>query len=95
MAETEELTFTVSGDEDEATVTLPAALVDALSEGGESDAEVVADISLMAFVQRAHTLAHHAEGEPPAELVDAEERARELFEERFGLSYEEATGHSH
>jgi len=89
-------TFTVEGPEGETeTVTLPDALVDAFAEEGDTDTEVVADVLQMAFTQRAHAIVHHSEGGAPEELADAEERALELFEERFGVSFGEATGHDH
>ncbi|WP_101296674.1 DUF7545 family protein [Halegenticoccus soli] len=94
MVDTE--TYTVedpSGDTD--TFDLPAGLVDVLSEQGESGATVVADVAVLSFVQRAHAIVHHAEGDAPADLREINERAEELFEERFGVSFAEATGHQH
>jgi predicted aspartyl protease len=91
----DDVTFTVDGDGATAELTLPGDLVDALAEGEQDRAEVVADVAQMAFTSRAHMLVHHSEEEVEASVADAEERARELFEERFGVSYAEATGHSH
>lgn len=82
-------------DGDTDTIELPEGLVDVISDGEETPATVVADVVLMAFVQRAHALAHHSHGETDADVAGMNERAEELFEERFGISYAEATGHSH
>jgi len=92
----DDITFTVTGPEgEEEDVTLPVALVDAFAEEGDTDTEVVADVLQMAFTQRAHAIVHHSEGDVPEELEEAEERAAELFEDRFGMTFGEATGHSH
>ncbi|MFC6725081.1 hypothetical protein ACFQE1_12000 [Halobium palmae] len=94
MVDTE--TYTIEGPEgDVEEVELPAGLVDVLAEQGEEPTAVVGEVTLMAFVQRAHAIVHHSEGEVPADLREIEETARELFEERFGVSFAEATGHSH
>ncbi|MFB6136508.1 MAG: hypothetical protein ABEJ04_07085 [Halobacteriaceae archaeon] len=97
MVETE--TFTVTApDGDEADVELPVGLVDMFAdEDQDSRAEVVADIALMAFTSRAHMVAHHSDGEEEfdADVEAIEEATLDLFEERFGMTYGEATGHSH
>jgi hypothetical protein len=90
-------TFTIEdadGNTDE--LTLPAKLVELFAEeDDDSDAQVVADISLMAFTQRAHMLVAHGEEEPSEELKEVEEATMERFEERFGMTFGEATGHQH
>lgn len=94
MVDTE--TYTIEGPEgDVDEVELPAGLVDVLAEQGEEPTAVVGDVTLMAFVQRAHAIVHHSEGEVPEDLREMDEAAQELFEERFGVSFAEATGHSH
>ncbi|MFC3476655.1 DUF7545 family protein [Halobacterium litoreum] len=93
----DETTFTIEdadGNTDE--LTLPSGLVDLFSEeDDESEAQVVADIALMAFSQRAHMLVAHGEGEPSEELKEIEEATLDQFEERFGQTFGEATGHQH
>jgi len=93
----DEATFTIEdpdGDTDE--LTIPAGLVDLFSEeDDDSDAQVVTDIALMAFSQRAHMLVAHGEGEPSEELEAIEEATLDKFEERFGQTFGEATGHQH
>lgn len=76
-------------------IEVPTALLDALSEPNDSLAEVVVDVTLMSFAGRAHALLHHTEGEPSEALKAAEAEMLDRFEERFGVTYEEATGHSH
>jgi hypothetical protein len=94
MVETE--TYTIDGpDGDSAELELPVGLVDALAEQGERPTTVVSEIALLSFVQRSHAIVHHAEGEVPADLREINETAEELFEEQFGMSFAEATGHSH
>ncbi|MFB6137632.1 MAG: hypothetical protein ABEJ42_04745 [Halobacteriaceae archaeon] len=95
MADPTELTFTVEGPEGETdTVTVPASLLDALGQG-ESHVETVASEALVTFVTRAHQLVHHAEDDADADLEAAEEALLDRFEERFGVTYAEATGHQH
>lgn len=75
-------------------VTIPSGLVDLLAEGEQSPSETVGDITLLSFASRAHHLVHHGDG-ADEDLKAQEERILELFEERFGVSYAEATGHHH
>ena len=94
MVDTE--SYTIEGPDGETdTVELPEGLVDVLSEQGETKTEVVADITLLSFVQRAHAVVHHSEGDVPGDLAEINDKAEELFEERFGVSFAEATGHNH
>jgi hypothetical protein len=50
---------------------------------------------MLSFAQQAHALVHHAPEEPDEEVVANEEKTMELFEERFGQTFGEMTGHSH
>jgi hypothetical protein len=89
-------TYTVEApDGSTGDVTLPAGLVDVFSEPDDTPAEVFGDVALMAFVQRAHAVVHHSEGDPGEELQAIEAAALDLFEDRFGVTFAEATGHSH
>lgn len=76
-------------------IDVPRAVVEMLGEADEDTTTVVGDLAMLGVAQQAHALAHHSHGEPDAALEDAEELAMDLFEERFGQSYEEVTGHSH
>ncbi|MFB6105725.1 MAG: hypothetical protein ABEJ70_02000 [Halobacteriaceae archaeon] len=92
----EDSTYTIEAPDGETdTVTLPADLVELFREADDRPVDVVGDVLQLAFTQRAHAVVHHGEGDPDEHLTDVEERALALFEERFGLSYAEATGHHH
>jgi hypothetical protein len=94
MVDTE--TFSVESPDGETTeFELPEGLVDILAEQGESSAEVVADVAFQSFVQQAHSIVHHSDGDVPEDLVRINETAEDLFEERYGQSLSEAMGHSH
>ena len=76
-------------------IDVPSTLLERLSEGDEPAAGITADVALMGFAGRAHALVHHGEGGADPELSAAEEAVLEAFESRFGMTYAEATGHSH
>jgi hypothetical protein len=94
MAET--LTITIADGDEEETLTAPRELLEALAEGDQSPTEVVGDVAMLSLASRAHHMAHHGEGGDLEFDVEAVESATmELFEERFGVTFEQATGHSH
>lgn len=93
MVDTVTVRVEVDGEGDE--IQLPVGLLERLSEPGEAAAEVVADVALLSFAGRAHALIHHTEGEPDEELSAIEADVMDRFEARFGVTYAEATGHSH
>lgn len=74
---------------------VPAALLDLLSEGEEPVATVVSDMAMISLTQRIHGAVHHAQGEPNDEIQAIEEQTMDVFEERFGASFAELTGHDH
>lgn len=91
----EDLVFRIEGPDGGAEeLVLPTALVDALGQGG-TPVETVADIATIEFASQAHHLVHHGGEGADARVEAAEERMLELFEDRFGVSFGEATGHSH
>jgi hypothetical protein len=57
--------------------------------------DVVGDLAMLGLAQQAHGAVHHGHGEASEELERAESTTMELFEERFGESYAEMTGHDH
>lgn len=96
MDESDTETYAIEGPEgDTASVELPAGLVDVLSETDEDPSEVVADVVLVEFAQRAHVITHHSEEDASREMQAINETAEELFEERFGRSLQDALGHEH
>jgi len=94
MVDTE--TYTIEGpDGDVETVELPEGLVDVFAEQGEEPTTVVGDVLVQAFAQQAHVVVHHGQGDAAADLEAINETMEDLFEDRFGVSLEEAMGHSH
>lgn len=89
------VTLHIEGPTDEDDVTLPTKMLDLMREEGESDAEIVGDLALFSCAQRIHATVHHAEGGDTEEFKQIEEETMDLFEERFGASYAELTGHQH
>lgn len=93
VTEAETLQFTIEADGERDTVTIPRGIVDLLTEDGGSAPVVAGDIVLLSCAQRVHAVVHHGEGEVTDELLAIEARTMGLFEERFGATFEEATGH--
>lgn len=93
MTDTVELT--IDGPDGDDSVELPTHLVELLSEGNQSAADVVGDLALFGCAQRIHATVHHSEGEVDEDLAATEEVTMDLFEERFDASYGELTGHQH
>ena len=91
----ETVTLSIDGDAETDEVTLPVGMLDLLREADESDAEVAGDLALFSCAQRIHATVHHAEGGDTERYRAIEERTMALFEERFGASYGELTGHDH
>lgn len=93
--EVETITFSIEAEDgDTETVTVPAGLVDMVAEGGQTPTETLGDVALLSFASRAHHVVHHGEG-TDEELEAQEARVMDLFEERFGVTFGEATGHQH
>ena len=89
------VTFRVEGETADDEVTIPTEMLDMLREDDEPDAEIIGDLALFSCAQRIHATVHHAEGGDTDQYRDIEEATMELFEERFGASYAELTGHQH
>jgi hypothetical protein len=92
---TEDATVTIEAGGEEDAIDIPGGLIDRLAEPDETRADVVGSITLMAFTGRAHALLHHVEEEADEEMEEIEAVMQERFEDRFGMTYAEATGHSH
>ena len=94
MVDTE--TYTIEApDGSTESVDIPAGLVETLAEPGEESTTVISDIVVQALAQHGHALVHHSEGETPADLVEINDAMEEVFEDRFGMSLQDAMGHSH
>jgi hypothetical protein len=88
-------TLTLEATEDSDDLEVPVALVEMLSEDGETVPEVVGDLAMLGLAQQAHSVVHHSQGEISPQMEAAEELTMDLFEERFGRTYAEVTGHGH
>jgi hypothetical protein len=91
----ETVSVTLETDDEMDEIEVPTTLVEMLGEGNESVPTVVGDLAILGLAQQAHGVVHHGQGETPPELEEAEQLMMELFEERFGQTYGEVTGHSH
>ena len=89
------VTLTIEGAETSDELTVPSALLDLLREDTEPNPQVVGDIAMFGLAQRIHGAVAHGQGEPDQEIQDLETLTLELFEERFGASFAELTGHDH
>jgi len=96
MADADVVTVTLeSADGAVDELEVPTRLLDMLAEGDETAPEVVGDIAMFGFAQRIHGAVAHSEGEVDDELAAVEGVTLDLFEERFGRSFAELTGHDH
>lgn len=97
MAASDTVTLTIEapdGTSDE--VTLPGRLLEMLADSDtETAPEVAGDLVLFSCAQRIHATVHHSEGESDRELEAVERTTMDLFEDRFGVGFGEATGHDH
>ena len=91
----ETVTLTIEGDQNEGELTVPSELLELLRENDESDPAVVGDIAMFGLAQRIHSAVHHGQGDTDQRIEDLEELTLDLFEERFGTSFAELTGHDH
>jgi len=95
MDDTEMVTVEIDTEDSSDELTVPAELLDMIRDGEQSDAAVVGDVALLSFASRTHHLVHHGEGEPGDDVLAIEEATMDAFEDRFGMTFEEATGHDH
>jgi hypothetical protein len=91
----ETVTVTLETDEYSDELQVPADAIDVLNESDGGAPTVVADLAMLGIAQQLHTLINHTQEEIGEDVEQAEEQALELFEERFGRSFAEMTGHDH
>lgn len=94
MADTYELTIESSSEHESETIEVPVAAIDALGED-ESPTDMSGDLILLGLAQQMHSRVFHAEEAPQETVKEANERLEELFEERFGQTFQEMAGHQH
>lgn len=91
----EPTTVEIRIDDDHEELLLPEGVFDAFGTDGQPPAEAVGDLLVVSCTQRLHGVVAHSAEEPSKELQRLESAMRERFEERFGASFGEVTGHSH
>lgn len=91
----EEFAVEIEAGEDSDVVTVPEAALDALADEADTPAEVAGDLVMLGLAQQLHTAVHHGGGDLDEAVEEAEAALMDDFEERFGVSYGEMTGHSH
>lgn len=91
----DQYTVTVEAGDSEDEFELPVDAVSLLSEPGDTPANVVGDLAVLSIAQQLHGAVHHSQGEVDEVLEAAENEVLETFEERFGQSFAEMTGHDH
>ena len=91
----ETVTLTIEGEDDTDELTVQSELLYLLRENDETDPAVVGDIAMFGLAQRIHGAVHHGQGEADQGIQDLEQLTLELFEERFGATFGELTGHDH
>ena len=92
---TESVTVTIETADASDEIDVPTALIDFLADGDESAATVVGDVAMLGIAQQAHGAVHHGQGDADQGIQDLEQLTLDLFEERFGASFAELTGHDH
>lgn len=92
MAEDYEIEIAVAEDED--VVTVPADALEAITDDDEP-ARAAGDLIMLGLAQQLHAAVHHDQADLGESIEEAEADLMDDFEERFGVSYGEMTGHSH
>ncbi|MFT4923349.1 MAG: hypothetical protein ACI8XM_002575 [Haloarculaceae archaeon] len=91
----ETVTVRLETDDTSDTLEVPVALIEMLAEADDSVSSVVGDLAMLGLAQQAHGVVHHSQGDVGDDVEAAEALTMDLFEERFGQTYGEMTGHSH
>ncbi|PSP89687.1 hypothetical protein BRC90_05015 [Halobacteriales archaeon QS_4_69_34] len=94
MSEADTLTLTIDAPDTTDELVVPTRLLELVAEDDESAPEVVGDTAMITLANQIHHTVAHAEGTGEG-LEDVEAHTMELFEERFGESFAEMTGHEH
>lgn len=88
--------FTIEGPEETTDeLEIPTAALDAMLEDGGEPVEAIGDFAVMLIAEQLHGVLHHSDGEVDPSLEAAESEIMDTFEDRFGVTFAEMTGHSH
>lgn len=88
-------TVTIRIDDAEDQVELPTELFELFTEDSQSPAGAATDLMVLDYTHRLHAQVHHSDGEVDQQIIDLEADMRDRFEQRFGASFGELTGHQH
>lgn len=91
----EEYAVEIEAGSDSDVVTVPESALEALAEDEDTPAQVAGDLVMLGLAQQLHTAVHHGGGDLDEQIEEAEAELMDDFEERFGVTYGEMTGHSH
>lgn len=86
---------TIRVDDSEDSVELPEELFSLFTEEDQTPASAATDLMVLDYTHRLHAQVHHTEDEPDERIVELEADLRDRFEDRFGASFGELTGHQH
>ncbi|MDY6819370.1 MAG: hypothetical protein SVG88_11970 [Halobacteriales archaeon] len=90
------VTYTIEGPTGETdALHLPDGLIELFMEDDETAEEALGDLAMLSAAQQIHAAVHHSQGGPSEELEAIEDQTMDQFEQRFGVSYAEMTGHDH
>ena len=91
----EHVTVEIAVGDDDENIAIPTGVLEALTQDELTLPEIIGDLIIVSCTQRLHGMVAHGAAEPDEDLVELEAEMREVFEDRFGASFAELTGHSH
>ncbi|AGN02327.1 hypothetical protein L593_11920 [Salinarchaeum sp. Harcht-Bsk1] len=95
MADTYTLTIESDSEHEDETVEVPQGAIDALAQDDDSPTVMAGDLVMLGLAQQLHANVFHSEQAPSEQIQQANEDLDELFEDRFGMTFEEMAGHEH
>ena len=95
MAETYTLTIESDSEHEDETVEVPQAAIDTLAQDDDSPTIMAGDLVMLGLAQQLHANVFHAEQAASDTIKQANDDLGDLFEDRFGMTFAEMTGHDH